>query len=266
MNDTREDVKAYWDSRAHLGKMAGTPDLIAKQIEMKTIVSCFTDDATDIVVDAGCGNAITAVFLKKQRPGLTISGFDNSEEMVSASRRYAKKEGADISFSEASVLDWTPETPPDVVYSERTIVNLPDWDAQRAAILRIIQNLKPGGTYLMMENCQDSVHMLNLWRQSLGLSEIKPPWHNRYMRDAEVAAIAHNAWGKLETIIEYSSMYYFLSRVVNAWQAKQENKKTEYDSPINELALKVPPSGIPNLPGQGRLWVWKANESVDLSI
>ena len=59
---------------------------------------------------------------------------------------------------------------------------------------------------------------------------------------------------KLEKVHDYSSTYYFISRVVNAWQAAREGCEPDYEAPINELAMLLPPIG--NV-GQGRLWIWR---------
>ena len=59
---------------------------------------------------------------------------------------------------------------------------------------------------------------------------------------------------KLDGCVYYSSTYYFLSRVVNAWEAAQSGKDPDYDAPVNQLALKLPPIGDF---GQGRLWLWR---------
>jgi hypothetical protein len=42
--------------------------------------------------------------------------------------------------------------------------------------------------------------------------------------------------------------------VANAWLAARENKDPDYEAPINQLALLLPPIGKF---GQGRLWLWR---------
>jgi SAM-dependent methyltransferase len=141
----------------------------------------------------------------------------------------------------------------DLIYTERALINLPDWPSQKQAIENIIELLKPGGLYVMCENSLDGLAEINLWRQQLGLAEIKPPWHNRYLRDDEINQSTFPG-AKLESISYYGATYYFLSRIVNAWLAAQEKKEPEYDAPVNQLALRLPPLGKF---GQGRLWIWR---------
>jgi len=83
------------------------------------------------------------------------------------------------------------------------------------------------------------------------LPEITAAWHNRYMRDEELATVDCL---KLEKVVDFSSTYYFLSRVVNAYLAAKEGREPEYDSPLNQMALFLPSMG--GL-GQNRIWLWR---------
>ena len=255
MNDTRRDVIDYWDARSTLGEMAGTPDLIAKQLEMRTLAQHVPPNGT--VLDAGCGNGLSMAYLKHALPDIKIYGIDNSEGMVTEARKHLAAEGVQAYVHSGSVLDFHGSF--DCIYTERVIVNLPDWETQRAAILRILGCLKPGGTYLMMENSQDGLHQINELRTEIGLDVIIPPWHNRYMRVGELDWLYDNEHGTCVEIVDYSAQYYYLSRVVNAWEAKQRNEEPRYDAPINQLALKLPYVESEQFHGQGRLWIWELN-------
>jgi hypothetical protein len=105
----------------------------------------------------------------------------------------------------------------------------------------------------MCENSQDGLDAVNILRARVGLPAISPPWHNRYLRDAELA-VADLPGVELDEVRHYSSTYYFLSRVVNAALAAQEGREPEYEHPLNQLALQLPPIGEF---GQGRLWLWR---------
>ena len=119
--------------------------------------------------------------------------------------------------------------------------------------MHITMLLAPNGTYAMCENSQDGLDAINALRAKVSLSAIVPPWHNRYFRDAELAELRLPGV-RLADVQFYSSTYYFLSRVVNAWQAAREGREPDYDAPINQLALQLPPMGDY---GQGRLWLWR---------
>ena len=249
----KEEVLDFWNWRAQLGQEAGTKDLIAKELEIEAISAHVQDGMK--VMDVGCGNGITAIELAR-RYNINLTGIDFAENMVEAAKALAAGltlKGS-IQFQVGDILSLSGLSGEfDLIYTERTLINLPDWFSQKQAIQNIIKILRPGGLYVMCENSHDGLAEMNVWRQRLGLAEIKPPWHNRYFRDGELNESLFSG-AKLENIIYYGATYYFLSRIVNAWLAAQENKEPEYNALINQLALQLPPLG--NF-GQGRLWIWR---------
>jgi len=257
VDDTHASVVNYWNHRSQLGDMAGTRDLAAKRLEMETLATHLRPAGK--VLDAGCGNGLSMAWLKNQMPDIDLYGIDNSDGMVGACKAHLQSEGCEATVELASVLDYDPGFKFSTIYTERTLINLPDWDTQKRAILHILSLLEPSelGVYLMMENSQEGVDIMNAWRHKLGLDPVKPPWHNRYLRDAELETIFDNDLATLWGIIDYSAGYYLMSRVVNAWLAKQENLEPQYDSPLNTLGIMLPELESRTFVGQGRLWVWQ---------
>jgi ubiquinone/menaquinone biosynthesis C-methylase UbiE len=248
-----DDVRAFWNRQAGLGLWAGSRDVVAKQIEMATIARHINDGLD--VVDIGCGNGITALELAK-RFKIRVTGFDYAVSMVEEARRIAASMPlvGTVSFEAGDVTQLTDAIGRyDVAYTERVLINLPDWPTQARAIESIIGILRPGGRYLMCENSQCGLDRLNGARKLVDLDPIVPPWHNRYLRDQEVADLKIQG-AVLEAVEDYSSTYYFISRVLNAALARNANREPEYESELNLLAPHLPAFG--NL-GQGRLWVWR---------
>jgi hypothetical protein len=105
----------------------------------------------------------------------------------------------------------------------------------------------------MCEHSQDGLDRLNQLRLRAGLTAIVPPWHNRYLREAEAEA-ARFTDARLEALLDFSSTYYFLSRVVNAWLSAQEGQEPSYDAVVNQLAHCLPSLGDV---GQGKVWLWR---------
>lgn len=249
-------VRDFWNRQAGLGKWAGSRDLIAKQIEIEAI-SAYVRDGMNIL-DFGCGNGITAFELAR-RYSIHLIGMDYADEMVQAAKSLGQglslKGSVEFCAGDVSSLSKISKQF-DMVYSERTLINLPDWGSQKDAIIRLTSLLKKGGYYIMCENSQDGLDKINMFRRSIGLQDIIPPWHNKYFRDSDIENLIIPGV-TLEKIDYYSSTYYFLSRVINAWFANQEGKEPEYDAPVNSLALKLPSYGDM---GQGRIWVWRKVE------
>jgi ubiquinone/menaquinone biosynthesis C-methylase UbiE len=248
-----ESVRAYWNSRASLGQSAGTQDLILKELELKTIAEFVRPGMK--ILDAGCGNGVAAIELARRFP-VDVTGVDYAAEMVKAAAQTAATAAllGTIQFQEGDLTNIS-SLPGgfDFVYTERAIINLPDWETQRKAITELTGLLRPGGVYAMLENSQDGLDEINVLRQHVGLVPVVAPWHNRYLKDSELRGLSIPG-ATLEKVIFYSSTYYFLSRVVNASLAAREGKEPEYDSPVNQLALQLPAIGGM---GQSRAWVWK---------
>lgn len=248
-----KEVYKFWNNRAGLGIEAGTKDTVCKRLEMGAIAGYVRDGMK--VLDAGCGNGVTALELAENYT-VDVTGFDFAEEMVEAAKEdmSKKKLRGECKFfvHELRNVGKLRETY-DLVYTERALINLQSWEEQEAAIKSIVGLLKAGARYLMCENSQDALSRLNSIRSQAGLDIIKPPWHNRYLLEDEIQNI-YIPDAELEGIENFASTYYFLSRVVNAWISKCEGKEPTYDAPINKLALNLPPMGDI---GQTKLWIWK---------
>ena len=251
--DNIRDIQAYWNQRASLAPWAGSRDVLAKQLEIEAIAGYVRDGMH--ILDIGCGNGLTAIELAK-RFHVDVMGFDYAEEMVSAANKLAvgQKLCGSVTFRIGDVRKLEEISDRfDLIYTERVIINLPSWELQKKAIADICNLLAPNGLFVMCENSQDGLDKINSFRNSVGLTSIVPPWHNRYLRDVEVAQISIPGI-RLDGVNCYSSTYYFLSRIVNAWLAAQDGKEPDYDAPVNHLALKLPPIGDM---GQGKIWLWR---------
>ncbi len=247
-----DDVLAFWNSRAGLGQWAGTRDVLAKQLEMEVLAARARDGLR--VLEIGCGNGITAIEIAR-RHAVKLQAFDFAEDMITAARGLLEGQTlrGEVNFQVGDVRQMPQFAGGfDLIYTERVLINLPDWNSQAHAIADIAKLLAPGGVYAMCENSQDGLEAINVLRANTGLPPVIPPWHNRYFRDAELATLQVPGL-KLAEVNHYSSTYYFLSRVVNAALAAQSGTEPDYDSPVNRLALSLPPIGQF---GQGRLWVW----------
>lgn len=247
---------SFWNDRSVLGVAAGTNDLLAKHLEIEAIASYIRPGMR--ILDFGCGNGITALELAR-RYSVDLIGIDYARDMISAAIQLSDtmKLKGKVKFcvsDHTSLRDIHDRF--DLVYSERAIINLQDWDLQRQAIEDITVLLKPGGIYVMCENSMDGLDRINELRDKLGLSSISPPWHNRYLREKEVESLLMPDV-KLDHVNHFSSTYYLLSRVLNAALAAKEGKDPSYDAPINQLAMSLPSLGDW---GQGKIWVWRKND------
>ncbi len=245
------EKKDFWDTRASLGAKAGTNDLIAKQLEMNAISSYIND--CDYVLDFGCGNGLAIANLDKKITA-NIIGIDFSTKMIEEAKNNTKNCRNKITLIEGdhTILE-TIDTKFDYIYSERAIINLNSWNEQKDVIIRLVSMLSNNGKYIMCEANQDALDNINYYRKLLSLENIQQPWHNKYLSDEEVYSLNKNGVNVLEEN-NFSSLYYFLSRVINAAVANDKSIEPDYNSFINQLALKLPTFG--NF-SQSKIWVLK---------
>jgi SAM-dependent methyltransferase len=236
------DRIAFWDERATLGATAGTQDLGLVQLERRAIQRHVRPDLR--VLDVGCGTGDTLATLTAR----TRRGVDFSPHMVEA----ARAKGLDVQVG--SVLD-ADLGEADLVYTQRCLINLTTWDEQRAAIRRLAAAVAPGGTLLLVEHYQDGLDALNDERLRWGLPRIDPPWHNRYIQHTDVVG-ALPGLERQATAVDFSWRYYYVSRVITAWDAQQRGEAPAYDAPINLAAAAIDEPGYGPSVGQARWWRW----------
>ena len=252
-----EAIKKFWDSQAKLGDASGSQDIIGARLEAKAI-SSFLSPNTE-VLDAGCGVGNTITFFNKEFDLDRSVGIDYSQDMIKVAtidqplwaacpKFYARDVKADLSkFGKF-----------DVVYTQRCLINLDSSDEQYIAACNLSKSVKPGGLLVLCENSRKGLMVINSLRKKLGLDAVSEPWHNCYFNEAEVRRWDLDGM-EFSLVYDFSSAYYFLSRIVNAWNAKQEGNKPDYFSEINKLGLELPPYVIKGF-GQTKIWVWKRRQ------
>lgn len=248
-----DDKQAFWDRQAQQGSLSGTRDRYAKELEMQAIARHVSDGMR--VLDVGCGDGETLEFLTKKYH-LYAYGMDNSKKMVEAARH---KGLVDIFQCDIRKITKSFGSLFDIIYTQRALINLDSWEEQRQAILDIISLLKPSGTYVMVECFMEGLQEINELRKMLALPEIKPPWHNRYLNYRDEVLPFFMEEDLLFDFVSFSGTYYFMSRVVNAYLAKQCGMEPAYDSTVNYLGKMLPPECV-NMKGQVQSWIVRKKE------
>ena len=80
---------------------------------------------------------------------------------------------------------------------------------------------------------------INLFRKKYKLRKIIPPFHNLFFDDYKIKNYNFKKI-KLEKIVNFSSNYYFISRILNAILCKKYLKRdANYNDPLNLIGLEV---------------------------
>jgi SAM-dependent methyltransferase len=120
----------------------------------------------------------------------------------------------------------------DCVLSQRCLINLPTWEHQQDALLKIHAVLRKGGVFLMTEGFQEELDNLNHVRETVGLSPMKVVSYNRNLRHEEFDSFIAPHF-EVEAVHGYG-LYLLLSRVFHPLAVLPAEPR--HDSPLNEAA------------------------------
>src|SRR5882724_4881022 len=147
MNDK---VKEFWDNQAKefgASDLATAPDHYYRELEIAKIIEHLKEG--EHVLDVGCGNGYSTKQFKKAIYSNIYTGLDYSEKMI----REAEDSDDGISFivnDACAIPDYLGKF--DTIISERCLINLKDWEEQKAAILEMKRCLRPRGRIILVEN------------------------------------------------------------------------------------------------------------------
>lgn len=112
-----------------------------------------TERAT--IFDLGCGTGHLTAALALRWPPATVTGIDNSGEMLER----ARASHPDLTFEEADIAHWTPASRPDLIYSNATLHWL---DHHEALFPRLLRLLPEGGVLAvqMPDNSREPSHLV----------------------------------------------------------------------------------------------------------
>jgi trans-aconitate 2-methyltransferase len=91
-----------------------------------------------VIYDLGCGSGQVTRLIAARWPSATVYGLDNSKEMLAQ----AAANPGNVQWIEADIRTWSPDTPPDLLYSNATM----QWVEGHSDLFpRLIRFLQPGG-------------------------------------------------------------------------------------------------------------------------
>ncbi len=216
-------------------------DLTTREAEIRTLLSYLKNG--DRCLEIGCGNGAASIRIGEAKK-LSMTCVDFSPDLIKlAKKQPIRNVKGSISFREQDVLKLDEKNRFDVVFTERCIINLLEWDHQKAALVQMSGALKKGGRLLLLEAYSDGLKELNRARKELGLPNIPPAYHNLHLdREKVVEFLAKQ---KMNLVVEdnFLSSYYFGSRVLYPALAKFAGKEIEYNNAFGRFFASLPSAG-----------------------
>ena len=246
------NIKDYWEERARSGgfRQATTDDVYLRELEITTLTAEIRakSPAASAWLDLGCGDGYSTLTIARSFPELMVTGVDYTENMVGLAREALAglpdlRERVRFDVGDALTIgEVLPPRSFSTITTMRCLINLEDRDRQAQAIGQIAQLLRPGGWYLGIENFTGGQKAMNDARRAVGLEEIPVRWHNFFFDEADVPLLFDRDFDTVESV-NFSSAYYYATRVVYSAMCKMIGEKPDYEHPIHRLAVNLPPIG-----------------------
>jgi ubiquinone/menaquinone biosynthesis C-methylase UbiE len=249
-----DEIKSMWEDRARQSAgatTATTNDMYLRELEIKTLVQTLRElgyDRPSVVLDLGCGDGYSTVSVAKAFPPIRMLGIDYSENMVTIARKRLAEEpglGDRVRFEVGDATDLRASlgnTSFDLILTDRCLINLPSAQLQADAIRQIARHIRPGGHYVAIENFVEGQDRMNQARAAVGLPEIPVRWHNLFFEEERFTRSALCDFD-LVAFKDFSSSYYFATRVIYSAMCKMRGEEPDYEHEIHRLSINLPWTG-----------------------
>lgn len=230
----------FWSSQARkhgTDPSASWGDSFAISLELENIGQHIKSGLD--VLDVGCANGFAVVHHLAANPKSFV-GIDFSEAMIEQAKKRSESLGSpsNVAFEVGDVrkLPFS-DAAFDVVYTTRTLINLPNWSDQVRGVEECLRVCRPGGTVIFSEAFWEPLVKLNSLRTLFGLSPLVEHDFNRYLKKTALDRLLEAKSLEYKNV-DFSSVYYFGSRFLRELVTKIEDYPG-YSNPINEIFYKL---------------------------
>lgn len=234
----------FWKRRAHCygqSKEFSFPDVHLNKKENNTLNKIIKKTNPKRILDVGCGNGYNTLEIISNFNG-EVRGLDLNKTAVNVANDLSRQLGR-TSF-EIGKIEKMPFSSEyfDFIYAKRAITNLPTRNLQRKAIDECFRILSPDGTFCLTDLFVEGYEKINRLRSKVGLDAINLPKHAELFTEEGLSQLIKGRF-ELVDIIDNTSTYYFISRIIYPAIAERLGIKIKSDSIINWVASKMPSIG-----------------------
>ena len=236
-----DHIKKHWESSGHKhgeSHWASWGDNWMIDLEIDTIGKHIKHG--DRVLDVGCANGYSTFRQAELHKLASITGVDFASSMVAAAQttKQHKGFGDNINFCEGDVRSLQfPNNTFDLVYTTRTLINLPSWPQQIQGIAECVRVVKPNGTVVLSEGFWEPLMLLNAMRFLKNLPPLVEHDFNRYLKLSTLESHL-TSLGLSYQIEDFSSIYYLGSRFLREL-VTDSAEYPGFTNPINKLFYEM---------------------------
>ncbi len=209
-----DHILDFWNSQAQkfgTSHSASWGDNYAIALEIEIIGRHIK--AGDAVLDIGCANGYSALH-HLDKGVKSITGVDFSASMIDQAKINLQTidKNAPVTFMVGDVRKLAlPDNRFDVVYTSRTLINLPTWSEQQQGINECLRVCRPGGIVVLCEAFWEPLVLLNALRVLKSLPPLVEHDFNRYLKKDRLESLLDDL--RLSFLNhDFSSVYYLGSR------------------------------------------------------
>jgi cyclopropane fatty-acyl-phospholipid synthase-like methyltransferase len=236
----KKDNYNFWLNRLNSNKedLVCTKDIILDRLEEEQIIINIKNNSS--ILELGCGNGFILKKILKKKKIKNYLGTDFVNELINNCKSKFNFKNTKFQTLDMTLINKSTFSEKyDYIISKRAIQNILSHKLQ----LEIIDNagyfLKKNGLMILVESSATAQKNINNLRKKYKLSKIIPPFHNLFFNDNKIKKYKFKNV-KLSKIENFSSNFYFISRIIYALYTKFFLKKNPvYGHPLNVIASTI---------------------------
>ena len=233
----KKNSNIFWNKRAINKKVPGSNDPFLDFFETKKIISLIKKKNKLNILDVGCGSGELLQKINKKNKIKHGLGIDFSKEMILKANKqnnFKSIQYFNLDMNYLHKLEKLRFIKFDFIITKRAVINVLSRKKQLKILNSFGKYLKKDGKIYACECSRDDQQNINKIRKKYNLSPINPPWHNLYFSDKLITKYKFKKIKLLKTH-DFTSMFYFVSRIINALDKKITRKKLKFDDNINKV-------------------------------